>query len=413
MTQPAAPTTTPTLLPGRLLTATPADLAAHRARHGPLPSVAADQLLDEVERSGLTGRGGARFPVHRKLRAVARGRRPVVIANGAEGEPASSKDKTLLTRAPHLVLDGLQVAAQAVGARRAIVYCHAGPALAALERALDERAVGRVDRLPVELIQAHGGFVSGQESAVVRAVEGGPALPRSIPPPVFQKGVDGRATLVQNVETLAHLALIARYGAAGFREAGTRDEPGTMLCSVSGAVARPGVVEVPLGTPIRQVLAAAGGADGPLRAVLVGGYHGAWLTPAQADRLQLSAADLAPVGAAPGAGVVLALSQEHCPLQASASLLGYLADASARQCGPCLNGLPALAATVTDLARLGWPPGLRDRARQLIGLVDGRGACKHPDGTARLARSVLTAFPEELDAHSRGRCLASRPARRS
>ncbi len=382
--------------------ATP-DLAAHLDRHGHQRPVPADRLLDGVQESGLTGRGGARFPVHRKLRAVAAGRKPVVVGNGAEGEPASRKDRTLLMRAPHLVLDGLQVAAQATGARRALLYVHEGPAVAAVQRAIDERS--GADRLPVELVAARATFVSGQESAVVRAISGGAALPRSTPPPVYEKGVGGRPTLVQNVETLAHLALVARYGPEWFRAAGTPTEPGTMLCTVSGAAGRLVVVEVALGTPIRDVLAA-GGQHGPRRAVLVGGYHGSWLTGAEAGTLSLSAADLAPTGASPGAGVLIALGPDQCPLEVSARIVRYLADSSARQCGPCLNGLPALADTLASLAGRSPSPEAYARAQQLTRLVEGRGACAHPDGTVRLVRSVLSTFPDELDAHAHGGCLA-------
>lgn len=398
---------------GRLLPMGAGDphLDSHLQRHGWLPEHQPARLLDAVESSGLTGRGGVAFPVHRKLRAVAQGRRPVLVANGAEGEPASGKDRALLTRAPHLVLDGLQVAAQTVGAARAIAYVQPGPALTSVRRALDERERARTDWLTVQLVAAGEGFVSGQESAVVRALDGGPALPRSIPPRLFEKGVGGRATLVQNVESLAHLALISRYGPTWFREVGTPDEPGTMLCTVSGAVALPGVLEVPLGTPIADVLARGGQATAPLRGLLVGGYHEAWLSAAQAATLRLSAADLAPAGAVPGAGVVIALAQDACPLATSARVVRYLAGQSARQCGLCLNGLPALADTLAVLAGTGWAPDVPARAHQLTALVDGRGACVYPDGTVRPVRSMLATFPDELDAHSRGWCLAGLTAR--
>lgn len=392
--------------PARLLSVPAPDLAAHLAEHGSLRLPAPAALLEEVERSGLTGRGGAGFPTARKLRAVAAGRSPVVVANGAEGEPASSKDAVLLEQAPHLVLDGLQTAAHAVGARRAVVYAEAGPARG-IRRAVAEReraGMNLRDRLAIEVVEAPSTFVSGQETAVVRAIEGGPALPRSTPPPVYDRGVDGRATLVQNVETLAHLALVARYGAARFRSTGTPEEPGTALVTLSGAVAHPGVLEVAMGTPIAEVLDAAGGPTSTLRGLLIGGFHGAWLTAQEAHSLTLSRRDLAPLGASPGAGVLVALGADSCPLQASVRVVSYLAGQSAQQCGPCLNGLPALADALGRLAR-----GERTRARveQLCGLVDRRGACAHPDGTARFVRSTLATFPDEVTAHERGRCLAA------
>lgn len=377
-----------------------ASLLEHRARFGPLPTTTARRLLDEVDASGLTGRGGARFPLATKLRAVAAGRRPVVVANGAEGEPASRKDRTLMHRSPHLVLDGLASAAHAVGAGQALAYVH--PAAApAMRRAAAERS----DRVPVEVVTAAEAFVSGQETAVVRSLGGGPALPRSAPPRVFERGLRGRPTLVSNVETLAQLALVARYGADEFRRLGTAAEPGTMLCTVTGTDGRPVVVEAALGTPVADVLQR-GGCAPTVPALLVGGFHGAWVTGDEARSLRLSAASLAPTGAAPGAGVLLALAPGRCPLQVSAGIVRYLADSSARQCGPCLSGLPALARTLAAMAQLGWSTELVGRASQLTRSVAGRGACAHPDGTVRLVRSVLQTFGPDLDAHADGRCLA-------
>ena len=158
----------------------------------------------------------------RKLAAVAAGRRPVVVGNGTESEPLSGKDAALLRAAPHLVLDGLQLAAEAVGARRAILAVHPGGyAAGALTGALAQRQAAGLDRVPVELAEATGGFLAGQETALVSALNGGLRRPAFTPPRVSERGVGGHPTLVQNVETLSHLALIARYGAAWFRSVGT------------------------------------------------------------------------------------------------------------------------------------------------------------------------------------------------
>lgn len=388
--------------PGLLAVRGPA-LHDHLSSVGGLPACSARAVLAEVEASGLTGRGGAGFPVSRKWRAVLGGHRSVVVANGAEGEPVSRKDVTLMTRSPHLVLDGLALAARAVGAERSVAYVQAGPALEALRQAVHERR-GQ-DEVDVEVVVAAGGFLAGQESAVARALEGGPARPRTRPPRIAAGGVGGRTTLVQNVETLAHIALITRRGAAWFRSAGTPDEPGTMLCTVGDGPASQ-VVEVSLGTPLRSVLALAGAAPSPVTATLVGGYHGSWLTPEQVARLRLSAADLSPAGAAPGAGVLLPLEPGQCGLARTAGIVRFLATQSARQCGPCLNGLPALADVLEALAGSRAPSGERARLLWLADLVTGRGACRHPDGTARLARSVVSAFATELDAHATGWCPA-------
>ena len=273
----------------QLLASGAADLAEHRRLHGDLPwQGGPGRLTATLEASGLTGRGGAGFPTWRKVAssAAASGRSAVVIANGAEGEPASSKDAVLLAAAPHLVLDGAQLAAEAVGAGRIVVYVKAGAAMAAVRRALDERRAGGLDRCRMEIVEAPKGFVSGEESSAVSAIEGGAALPRTKRHLITERGVDGRPTLVQNVETLAHLALIARHGVAWFRSAGTEAEPGTFLATLGGAVVRPGVVEAEYGIGLGELLDLAGGAAEPLSAVLVGGYHGGW-GPASALTLSL------------------------------------------------------------------------------------------------------------------------------
>ncbi len=345
----------------------------------PLPALSRDQLIGLLRDAGLTGRGGAGFPVWRKLAALAG--RPVVIGNGAEGEPASAKDRTLLTRRPDLVRDGLRLVASALDARRTHLYVKAGTF------AFDG----------VTVHTAPAGFISGEETAVAAAVDGCAARPADKLVRLPSRGV-----LVQNVETLAHIALIARYGPAWFREAGTTAEPGTFLATVSGAVAAPGVVEAGYGTPLGEVLAAAGGPVAPLRAVLIGGYHGGWV-PADLG-LPVSRAALAPYGASPGAGVVIALPAGVCGLAETARIAGYLAGEVAGQCGPCVNGLPRMADTLRALVA-----GRADKSEveRLAALVTGRGACRHPDGTARMIASAMRTFADDVQAHRTGRCLAT------
>ncbi|MBN9098502.1 MAG: SLBB domain-containing protein [Pseudonocardia sp.] len=348
-------------------------------------------VIAEVAAAGLTGRGGAGFPVARKLAAVnaavtVTGRTPVVVGNGSEGEPASSKDRVLLTTAPHLVLDGLAVAADAVGADRAHLVVTPA-AVAAVRAAVAQRS----DRVPVDVVAAGEHFVSGEETAVVAGLEGRRAVPGDKFRRVVESGVHGRPTLVQNVETLAHLGLIARSGAAWFRSRGTAAEPGTALVTISGAVARPGVFEVDHGAPLRDVVGLAGPrGETP---VLVGGFHGAWLAPHEVAGAAFCRASLGTFGASPGAGVLIVLPAGASGLAETARITAYLAGQSAGQCGPCVNGLPRLAA---ELGRVAAGHGSRpdDRAElyRLAGLTEGRGACHHPDGTVRLVGSALRVF---------------------
>jgi len=393
----------------RLLAATgrPMELAAHLQTHGKPPYRGGPRLLiPSIEAAGLTGRGGAAFPTHRKLTAVADQKgNPVVVGNAAEGEPASDKDKRLLWFSPHLVLDGLQLAAEAVGARQVHLYLHRDPSLRQrVNSALLERATVGVDRIPVSLVTAPHRFLAGEASALVSRVEGGAAMPRFTPPRVFERGVNGAPTLVQNIETLAQLALISRYGPDWFRAVGTSLEPGSMLTTVRLANGEGGVAETAIGTPISALLRLA---EHPARAVLVGGYHGAWLSPEQAGRLTLSNADLRPHGAAVGAGVLVALPVDRCGLVESARVVRYLALESAGQCGPCLNGLPRIAATFSRLADHRSGPADRDDLRRWSKLVERRGACHHPDGTVRFLRSALTVFAAEVALHEAGRCSAA------
>ncbi|MCL2516219.1 MAG: hypothetical protein FWF16_09755 [Microbacteriaceae bacterium] len=402
----------------RLLAAGPhAGLAAHLAAFGAFdPTRVGPALVRELERSGLTGRGGAGFPAWRKqaatVDAAGRTRRPVLIANGAEGEPASSKDSVLLRNAPQLVLDGVLAAAAAIGAHRVYLYAGADE-LAAVATAIDERtaagAAGAKDAARITLVEAADTFVSGEASAVVGAIERGTPLPRDHAKRLSTSGLNGRPTLLHNVETLAQVGLIARFGADWFRSVGTPEDPGTRLVTISGDVPATRVLEVAGGSRLGDVLQQAGCDLGATQAVLVGGYHGAWVGAGEMDA-RLSREGLAPFGASPGAGILVALSSRRCGLAATAQIVDYLAGQSAGQCGPCMFGLPAMAATWDDIANGAADATRRARLTRLAEAVDGRGACAHPDGTVRLSRSALRVFRADLEQHAHGRCHHARRA---
>jgi len=405
----ADPARLPRLLPDGIGAETTA-LADHLARYGPPIAPARsrrgrEELIAEVELAGLTGRGGAGFPTARKLAAVAAGRHAVVIGNGTEGEPASAKDKVLLARSPHLVLDGAVAAAYLAGAGEVIVVVH--PAVVDIvAAAAAERHRTRLDRVRLSVVPAADEFVAGEASAVVGWLERGVPKPRARPQRLSERGLRGRPTLVQNVETLAHLALITRYGAGWFRAVGTAREPGSMLVTLAGAVGHPGVYEVAIGTPVGEVLTLAGGPSGPLGALLIGGYFGTWANPALAAALPLSADGLGLIGANPGAGLLAALPASACGVVETARIARYLADSSAGQCGPCVFGLDAIAGQLERLAD-GRGPDLARLHRWLGQLGSRRGACKHPDGTVGMIASALALFSEEIGRHVRGRCSGS------
>ena len=404
---PAPMTRLPRLLAG--IGERPAELRWHERQHGPMPVLRrAERLVDVVEASGLTGRGGAGFPAGRKMRSVAAGPgSKVLVANGAEGEPASLKDRLLLSRLPHLVLDGMTLAAAAVGASEAYLCVHGSEhgLLDRLELAVQERLAAGLDPVPVQVTGIPGRYVSSEQSSIVQFLNGGPGKPTFSPPRPHERGVHGNPTLVHNVETLAHLALIARYGDRWFRGAGSPGAPGSMLVTVSGAVGRPGVYEIEMGTPIGQLVMLAGGPAEPLQALLVGGYFGAWLPVQVAWPTPMTHVGLKAVGGALGAGIVIAVPASACPIAETARVVRYLAEENAGQCGPCVFGLPALADALGELAYCGAREGAVNQVATLLPLIERRGACRHPDGATQLVRSMLRAFPADARGHERtGSC---------
>jgi NADH:ubiquinone oxidoreductase subunit F (NADH-binding) len=391
-------------------------LRSHLDTHGELPPAGrrdrrgAQALIDQVEQAGLGGRGGGGFPTAKKMRAVVAARgKPIVVVNATESEPASLKDRTLLETLPHLVLDGAALAARAIGADEAILcVCEsASSSLQRASRALEERSQLTGDWPRVVLRAAPNSYLAGQESALVSYLNDGPAKPTFTPPMPYERGVRRRPTLVNNAETLAHLALIARHGPRWFRELGLDAQPGSTLLTLSGPLAYPGVYEVEYGASLSSLIDAAGGLRARVRATLLGGYAGTWIDSRQLPSLALSNEHLAPHRASLGAGVVLLLSEHACPVAETARIVRWLAEQSAGQCGPCVHGLDALASTFEQVARGSAASHAEARVEQLARLVTRRGACAHPDGSARFAASAVVCFAEEFADHARyGVCEA-------
>jgi NADH:ubiquinone oxidoreductase subunit F (NADH-binding) len=385
----------------------PMGLDRHREIHGELPARRPTEFATELERSGLRGRGGAAFPLSAKLAAVRRaGGSPVLVINGSEGEPMSTKDRLLMWCAPHLVLDGAIALAAAAGARGLIVGIdELEPRIhASLRLAIEQRPEN--PRLTIRTLEIPSGYVTGQETAVVRWHDDGVAMPVSSPPRVSERGIGRRPTLVANVETVAHVALIARHGGDWFRTLGTDADPGTALITLSGAVHYPGVYEIAHGASVTSLLDEGGGASEPVRAFLLGGYAGGWVDAAEAPRLRLSRAQLQPFGARLGAGVVVALGESACPVAETARVARWLSEQSAGQCGPCINGLASIADAMASI-RDGDDVRTLKRVARWCELVTGRGACAHPDGAAGFVASALRVFAPELIDHARlGRCDA-------
>ena len=398
----------------------PWSLAEHVAELGELPTfgsrAANGTLIDQVERAGLRGRGGGWFPSATKLRAVidssagrrrgSLGRRPVVIGNAMEGEPASHKDATLLAASPHLVLDGISVAAQAIGATDAFLAVHRGSSLVqGLVDALEERRLAGVDRRPIRLVTPPARYVASEESALSHWVGSGVATP-TYPQRPFQRGADGRPTLVQNAETLAHLALIARFGGAWYRQEGVSTAPGTTLVTVGGAVASPGVIEAPTGTSVADLVARCGGTTEPVRAYLTGGYGGAWVAADGFGQTSWDPESVRDAGGVVGASVLWLMPASACPLHEVARVSTWMAGESAGQCGPCVFGLASVANDVGLLATRQAGPDDMMLLERRLGRVRNRGGCKHPDGVSRFVSTALATFDDEVRMHLAGRCSA-------
>ncbi len=386
----------------------PTDLAGHLATLGPVPLPAGSRgwreaFVSMLESSGLAGRGGAGFPTAVKLAvAHAAGTGGTIVVNGMEGEPASDKDKLLLMRSPHLVLDGAQLMAAACGARSVVVCVPEGrdQVASAVSTAMAERTGAGCAPVREGLVRPPDRFVAGEESALTRWVDARQSLPSFRPDKGTALKIGRKGALVHNAETLAHVAMIARTGPDAFRAHGLVEDPGTSLVTISGAVRHPGVVEVDRGTPLIDIVNRST-PFGPPQALLVGGYGGAWVSPAHFTTPYASL-PLRAIGATAGVGIVIALGQEACGLMESARIAHYMAGESAGQCGPCVYGLPAIAGDVTRLARGEIDPGLSARLDRRLAEVMGRGACRHPDGAVNVVRSALGVFAGDASSHALG-----------
>jgi NADH:ubiquinone oxidoreductase subunit F (NADH-binding)/ferredoxin len=250
---------------------------------------------------------------------------------------------------------------------------------------------------PTRVVSVPHRFISGEGGALVRGMNGEANIPPGRKQRSSDAGVAGLPTLLSNAETYAQLAIAARTGPARYASVGTPAEPGTVMLSVGGSATRPAVIECPTGAPLKEVLRMCGATVGS--GVLLGGFHGKWINAEAAGRAEISIKGLAEVGGRLGAGIVLPLGDDTCPLGEAARVVQYLAAESAGQCGPCRLGLPDLARVVAEVAS---GTGSPDAVRAAAGFVRGRGACSHPDGTAGFAISAMDIFADDIDAHARG-----------
>jgi len=391
-----------------------------------------DEILDEIARAGLRGRGGAGFPAATKWRSVrdAPGTDKYIVANGAEGEPGTFKDRTVMRFCPYEVIEGAAIAAHAVGATAIYVALKRSftREVERLRAAVDElEAAGLIGDVPIQIVEGPDEYLFGEETGALEVIEGNEPLPRVLRP--YQHGLfatvpqlgwqshelspghegvhTANPTVVSNVETLAHVGLIARFGDAWFHSLGAGDASGTTLITVGGAVPQTAVIEVAQGTAVTDAVNAAGGLTAESDAVLLGGYFGGWIESSQAWGLVLEPEQLRAHGHSLGCGVIAVLPAGRCGVVETGRILAYLAHESARQCGPCTFGLRAISSATGRIAALASSDGDFEHIQRWAGLLPGRGACKHPDGAAGLLGSALRVFADEFRYHElEHRCRA-------
>ena len=351
-------------------------------------------LIDLLDAAGLTGRGGAGFSTAVKVRA-AREHRAEVIVNACDGEVGAAKDAWIVERHLPELLEGV---ALVTGGRGRVRF--------AAHR--DSVTATRLVAAGLELLAVPHRYVSSEESALIALAGGRPAKPMTKRAPFVFGGRDsqGRAvppTVVLNAETVWRVAQIHRLGPGWFHSFGTRDEPGPRLVAVGGTVDAPGVVEAAAGVRLSDLLERAG-VRSQVRYVGVGGLGGVVLTRADAEQTRWDTPTMRRHGGSLGPGVLTAWDPSECPIDIASRLISYGAGESAGQCGPCMFGLPSLAAAWVAFGRR---PSVAGRAQLAtwLDLLAGRGACHHPDGVARFTRSALGVLAPEFAAHADGVCL--------
>lgn len=379
-----------------------------------LRSQAPGWLLDEVEAAGLLGRGGAFFPVAAKWRsALAEAGPRVVVANGAEDEPGSLKDRWLLAKRADLVVEGALLTAAAVGAERLVLYVNteAEAALTGARAALDRAiAAGLTEGVVSEVVEAPAAYVAGEDSAAVEFLETGTARPRKKPPFPAAAGLGGAPTVVGNVETLAQVALVARHGARWFREAGTPGLPGTILVTLPAECATPGVYEVAGGAFFDEVVAThGGGVPAGLRGAQLGGPAAGWI--ASDFHVALEPAALSARGSMLGCAAVRILVADACAVDAVAETSAFFARESCGKCPACRMETQ-LFATVTGGLRAGRGISRAqvDKCLQVAGMVSKTTDCALARFPAPPLATALELFAADFDAHLEGRDCGRRHA---
>jgi NADH-quinone oxidoreductase subunit F len=380
-------------------------------------------VIHEVTAAGLRGRGGAGFPTGKKwsfTRDCSEQPRYVVL-NGGEDEPGSKKDRLLLEKLPHLVIEGLILAAYGIGAGKAYIYVNQQyeAALESVREALSEakaagywgeRVLGSDFNLEIAIAEAPPNYVAGEDTAALEVIEGKPPLPRQKPPFPATVGLFGKPTTVNNVETLANIPPIIDKGAAWYRSFGTADSPGTMIFSLGEEVPRPGIYELPFGTPLRFLIEECGGglkSGRKIKAILPGGPSSAFL-PADKIDVALDHNSVREAGSSIGCGVVRIFGEGECVVEETLRIAEFFARESCGQCPACRMETNMLATMLRKVQQGQGGAAIMDQFSKVITFNKGKGFCNLINMPGPPIESAVRLFPGDFEAHlSRGRCAAS------
>jgi NADH:ubiquinone oxidoreductase subunit F (NADH-binding) len=386
---------------------------AHRGLGGLEPALAAspEHIVDEVEASRLRGRGGAGFPTGAKMRAVLEERATpkYVVCNADEGDPGAFIDRFIMEDDPFAVLEAMAVAARAVGAEQGFIYLRREypDALASLQGAIETAreegmlgpdVLGRgVLSFDVEVVVGDGSYVCGEETALLNSIEGRRPDVRVRPPYPGSRGLFGRPTLVNNVETLVNIPWIVRNGGGAYADLGRGESRGTKAVSLNSLFARPGLYEVELGTPLRHIVENLGGGlrTGELAGVIVGGPLAGVVSPELLD-VPLTFEDLHGVGAALGHGGIVAFDEHTTIAELVHHVFAFGAYESCGKCTPCRVGSAETEALFADVLAHGDATGQRPSFDAIVSALGATSLCGHGSGLAEFARGVARNFPEEL-----------------
>ena len=392
-----------------------------------------EEICQEVLKSGLRGRGGGGFPTGRKWEAarVQPGPKKYVICNADEGDPGAFMNRSVMEGDPHSVLEGLMIAARAIGADEALIYVRTEYPLAVKrmrQAVADAETQGFLgndifesgQKLQIEVMEGAGAFVCGEETAMIASIEGQRGMPRPKPPFPAQSGLWGKPTIINNVETLAHAVRVIREGAESFRKLGTKTSPGTKTFALTGHVANTGLIEVPFGATLRQIVVEIGGGitrdDGTIdpegfKAVQIGGPSGGCLTPEHLD-LALDYDSLRGAGAMVGSGGLVAMNRQTCMVSIARFFMEFTQRESCGKCVLCREGTRQMLALMDDVIEGRATGATLDLLEKLGHAVQKGSLCGLGKTAPNPVLSTMRYFRAEYDAHvfhkhcPTGRCKA-------